>query len=80
MEINNIKFRQDDEIGAIPETVSVTMSIEEAAWIAKLAGKTRGGGVCSSIYSALVGDVFDRYWEEGVAEIRGVEIPPIVYE
>ena len=36
-----------------------------------------------TLYSALVGDVFNRYWEDGVDDASReihVEIPPIKYE
>lgn len=81
MEINSIDFEQTGD-GVCPAKVTVTMGIEEAIWIAKTAGKQRGSSPHSSIYDALVGDVFNRYWECGVDDAcraRPVEIPPIVY-
>lgn len=58
------------------------MSVEEALWIAMVAGKQRGGSTHSGIYESLVGDVFNRYWDNGVNDAMRehyVEIPPIVY-
>lgn len=82
MQINQIKFTQDDN-GAKPAEVNVTITIEEAIWIAEIAGNQRGSSPHKSIYYALVGDVFNRYWDDGVDEaqrIYGVEIPPIKYD
>lgn len=44
MQIEGIKFRQGKN-GADPETVTLTLTIEEAIWIALVAGKTCGSGV-----------------------------------
>ena len=71
MEVNQIKFE-----GGLPSEVSVTMSIAEAAAIAKVFGKMNGYahdklGVAlhegGGPYSVLVDSVFNRYWEEGLA-------------
>ena len=65
MEINSIEFMKDEDGESKPKKVSVTMTIEEALWIAKLAGKQNGESPHGEIYRALVGDVFNRYWEDG---------------
>lgn len=83
MKLDNLEFEFDERVGAVPNTVSVTMTIEEALWVAKLAGQTRGDGEGSEIYNCLVGDVFNRYFEDGVDDAMkryNVEIPPIRYE
>lgn len=85
MQLDNLEFEQSDDLGATPATVSVTMTIKEALWIAKLAGKTRSGDEEShEIYNCLIGDVFNRYFEDGVDEASrwydDVEVPPIKYE
>jgi hypothetical protein len=59
-----------------PEFITVRMSIQEAAFMAKVTGGQsdndaeeifKGGSVHShSIYEALVGGVFNRYWDGGV--------------
>lgn len=82
MQIDNIKFTQGEE-GAEPCEVTATLTIQEALWIAKIAGKQRGDSPHSGIYSALVGDVFNRYWEDGTDEAQKqfrVNTPPIRYD
>jgi len=82
MKLDNITFTPGIN-GAEPETVTVTMTLNEALWVALLAGKQRGSSsTYSDIYSCLVGDVFNRYWSGGTGEAlrqHPVEIPPIVY-
>ena len=87
MKLNKMTFTEAVDAGevyATPETVTVTMSIKEAIWIAKLAGKQVGGdGTSSSIYSCLTGEVFNRWWDDGVTGANKdfpTEVPPIVYE
>ena len=65
MVLEELTFEQRD--GAEPELVTVTMTRAEAIWIASLAGNQRGAGVHNGIYSCLVGDVFNRYYEHGVS-------------
>lgn len=60
----------------LPETITVTLTIQEAAFLAKFVGGARvidmnkvfdGGdkpGV--EVYECLVGAVFNRYWDDGV--------------
>jgi hypothetical protein len=82
MKLNSMTFQQNDGI-ADPATVTVTMSIEEALWIAQVAGKQRGGSPHRTIYDCLVGDLFNRYWEDGVkdaARVYPMELPPIKYD
>ena len=82
MQITNIKFIQGRE-GADPSAITVTMTIEEAIWIAEIAGKQRGDSPHLGIYDCLVGDLFNRYWDGGVDDairIYPVEIPPIIYK
>jgi hypothetical protein len=81
MELENIRFIQNDD-GAEPVTITVTMTILEAIWIAKLAGKQRGASPHSSIYKCLNDNFFNRYWDDGIDEADEylkVEIPPIQY-
>lgn len=75
MKINSIQFRQGEaEEGAIPSEVTVTMSIVEAAQIAKIFGEfadvtfEKRGWPVTHMYSDLSGDLFNRYWEDGVDE------------
>lgn len=83
MEIKSIKFTQQED-GAYPEEITATFSIKEAIFIGKVTGKTRGGiQPAHDIWTALIGDVFNRYWYDGIDEADSklnVEIPPIRYE
>ena len=68
----------DDE--QYPARISVEMTIEEATWIAAIAGKCSGDSPHHGIYDCLVGDVFNRYWDDGVDEamkMLGIKIPNI---
>ena len=71
MNVEKVAFVQGPD-GAVPASVTVTMTIEEAAWIADKAGSSRGKvqSVTSPIYRALVDDVFNRYWEDGIDAAR----------
>lgn len=82
MELNLISFNNSEGV-ANPHEISVTMTVEEALWIATLAGKTRGTSPHEGIYRCLVGDVFNCYWEDGLsgaAQDYRIAIPPIKYE
>jgi hypothetical protein len=82
MKVKRLSF-VDSEEGAMPSRIVVELTIEEALWIAKTAGSQRGTSPHTTIYSVLVGDVFNRYWEDGVADAlrtHPVETPPIRYE
>jgi hypothetical protein len=81
MKLNAISFKDDDGYAA-PETITVTMTVEEALWIARVAEKQRGGSPHRTLYDCLVCDLFNRFWEDGVndaAKQYPFEIPPIVY-
>lgn len=71
MRVDAIQFEQGEE-GAVPTEVSVTMSITEAAQIAKVFGAmsdhdlTERGWEPTRIYEDLTANVFNRYWEDGV--------------
>jgi len=66
MKLQNITFTQAEE-GAIPKEITVTMTLAEAVWIAKAAGKQPcGNQPTKDIWDALIGDVFNRYWDEGI--------------
>lgn len=69
MKIRNITL--DDE--ETPETVTVEMTLAEAVWIAAAAGvQTPTNQVIESIYSALAGGLFNRYFDDGVNEAQEV--------
>lgn len=82
MTVDKIEFTQGEE-GAVPSSVSGTFSIEEALWIAKVAGQQRGTSPHNDLYDGLVDDLFNRYWEDGIdgaqREFR-VQTPPVHYE
>lgn len=75
MQIKTIEF--DD--AEVPQTITVTMSLGEAAFLARFAGdispideaKQFGtdGYVHASIYDALVGGLFNRFWDDGVNDV-----------
>lgn len=51
-----------------PVKITAELSVEEAAQIAQWTGRltTDQTSQTSEIYNALVGDVFNRYWDAGV--------------
>ncbi len=76
MEIKNIQLENG------PSRITVEMSLEEAIWIAKVAGKQRGVSPHNEIYACLVGEMFNRFWDSGLEEADdkfNVPIPPINY-
>lgn len=82
MNIEKIEFIDSPE-GAQPSRVTVSMTVQEALWVAIVAGKQRGVSPHTGIYNALVGDVFNRYWPGGVDEAHNlfrVQTPPIRYD
>lgn len=83
MNLKSMTFTSDEEGAATPATVSVEMSIEEALWVASVASKQRGASPHNGIYSCLVGNVFNCYWEDGLEGAKKefpVEIPPVKYD
>lgn len=83
MKLKRLDFVDGGEDGATPATVTVEMTIEEAAWIAKTSGQQRGSSPHSPIYHCLIGDVFNRYWHDGIDGYlidNPVETPPIRYD
>lgn len=82
MKIKKMSFADVDAIDNRPETVTVEMDIEEALWIAKVAGMQRGTSPHTGIYLCLVVGVFNRYWDDGVDDAVKwfpFDIPPITY-
>lgn len=77
MELKAIGFTTDEN-GTWPDRITVEMTQAEAAAVAALFGLLNGhaydrlGGYekVGGIYSCLVGDVFNRYYENGVDEVR----------
>ncbi len=63
----------------MPSEITVTMTLEEAASIAKVFGSFNDkayrdrGLPRTDIYNDLCGDVFNRYWEDG---LDGVKLTP----
>ncbi len=72
MKLERMKFRDDGKDGAIPDQITVTISLAEAYAIAKVFGGfsdtecEKRGLPPTDIYAPLTGDVFNRYWEDGV--------------
>jgi hypothetical protein len=71
----DIKVLELDE-AENPEFVTVRMSVQEAAFMAKVTGQQStndaeavfpgGSDPSHSVYNALVGSVFNRFWDGGV--------------
>lgn len=65
-------------VDELPSAVTVTMTAEEALFVAHFIGGTnnifreeqmRGGGqIGSDIYDCLTGSVFNRFYEDGVTD------------
>ncbi|QAU06617.1 hypothetical protein SEA_WILLIAMBOONE_114 [Gordonia phage WilliamBoone] len=73
-----------DENG-FPEQVTVVMSRAEAEWIALALGSLTGEQEAAirpgyreqngEVYNALVGELFNRFWEDGINDaVRGRDI------
>lgn len=79
MQLKELSLDKDENL----ETVTVTMTIQEALWIARVSGQQKGESPHSGIFDCLVGAVFDRFWDDGVNDASkdfNFEIPPIKYE
>jgi hypothetical protein len=71
MKLKGIKYNKKEG----PETITVTMTLDEAAFITKATGKLNydaanailpgSGPVVSEIWNCLV-SVFNRHWDDGV--------------
>lgn len=76
MELKSMTFKAGED-GAVPDTVTVTMGIGEAAAIARVFGMMNGRAMSrlgvpdSSVYDTL-DDVFNRFWENGLNDV----LPP----
>jgi hypothetical protein len=75
MKIRRIEFEEGEE-GATPSEITVSMTLLEAATIAKVFGSfsveelERRGIPDLDIYGVLTGDVFNRYWEDGLDGVK----------
>jgi hypothetical protein len=77
MEVNQIKLE-----AGLPSEVTVTMSLAEAVAIAEVFGAMNGyarqklgiAGIDPGPYDALVGELINRYWEDGMLEFRSVPV------
>ena len=75
MRLNAIEFEEGEE-GAVPAEITVTMTLEEAASIAKVFGEFNDAQLKkfviphTEIYNVLTSDVFNRYWEDGLDGVR----------
>lgn len=71
MKIKSIDL--DDE--GCPKKITCTLTVAEATWIARQAGGTSEGEIPYGIYASLTGDLFNRFWGDGVAGAeRGDEV------
>lgn len=83
MILKEMKFTTNDEDVTNPSSLTVEITIEEAIWMAILSGSQRGISPHFGIFDCLTGDVFNRYWDDGVDDARldyPVETPPVRYE
>ena len=74
MRIRQINLDDD----GLPDKVTAELTRDEALYIATLLGKQNGitanevmgGGdaINHEVYDALVGDLFNRYWDDGTAD------------
>lgn len=83
MRLESITFAEHPEQGALPATVTVEMTVEEAMWAAQLSGKQRGESPHNGVFDCLIGDVFNRYWDDGIdgaLRVFSAPIPPLGYE
>ena len=72
MILNGLTFKE----GLLPDTVSVTMTIQEAAAIARVFGMMNGHAHdklpnSDGVYDTLVDGVFNRYWDDGLNDFDG---------
>lgn len=69
MKITQVELEDGD-----PARVTVEMTIEEAADLAKIMGgmapDTGATRATSEVYNCLVGELFNRYWDDGLSEYR----------
>lgn len=77
MRIKRVDFDEDEN----PSMVTVKMTVDEAAIIARVFGgfndyaydatgdRSRWRRAGSEVYSALVGGFFNRFWEDGVNDV-----------
>ena len=69
MRLESMTFKRNSDGEVIPDQVTVTMGADEALWIAMVAGRvTPGQPATEEIYGCLAGDVFNRYWDDGVGQ------------
>lgn len=80
MKLKNIEFEEIDG-QPFPFLITVEITLEEAVWMSKIAGKQTGNSCHHDIYNCLIPNVFNNYWENGIKDADpGVEIPPLKYE
>ena len=78
MKLDNIEFDKEEEL----KEITVTMSIDEACWMAKMTGSITNvnSKLHSEIYSCLTGAFFNKFYCDGVNEAQrklGVVMPEI---
>ena len=73
----NVKQIDLNDQGSV-ESIVVRMSLDEALYLAKLTGGqngvsaeavlTGGAGLNAEVYASLTGELFNRFYEDGVAD------------
>jgi hypothetical protein len=82
MRLKQITFDVDAEGASAPSLITVEMTATEAAYLAVVVGKSThldreevmpgGGDAGSEVFDCLTGDVFNRYYDDGVQDyLRG---------
>lgn len=81
MKIRQIALDEEEN----PESVTVQMSLPEAAFIAKIIGVTNGADrdkmvrngakLGSEVYDALTGSLFNRFYHGGVEDVLDTMTP-----
>lgn len=83
MILKDMSFKEDEDTVTMPASITVEITIEEAIWIASVAGQQKGTSPHNQLYQCLASDVFNPYWEDGVGGAQQdykIETPPIKYE
>jgi hypothetical protein len=65
MQITSIELKD-----GVPANITATLTVEEAAKIGELTGRTAGDRLAGEIYGCLTGELFNRFYPGGLAEYR----------
>lgn len=78
MKLEKMTFTQHEEEGAIPETITITLTAREIVWLGALLGRQNHTMIeevlpgfqeeNSEIYHGITGDVANRFFDEGLGD------------